>query len=292
MNFLDAEALAQLKNLRLSRRRQRTEGLFSGGHPSTRFGFAQEFAHHREYVPGDELKFLDWRASARRDRPFVKLFEEDVALHTSALLDASGSMGYQASGARSKWRDACSLAEALSFLFLSEGDAVGLVTFDVKPGEFLPARSQLTHLELIDSLLAKIEPKGETDLGATLRLVSRRLTRRSLVFLVSDLLGPAEAILEVVHTLRSRKNEVWVVQVLDPMERDLTLEGPVQFEGIEDASTLRCEVSLLRKAYRDEFEKRQRLYQAGFHRLGVPYAVHCTDRPWFESLRGLLGALA
>ena len=291
MRFLDAEALAQLKNLRLSQRRQRTEGLFSGGHPSTRFGFAQEFAHHREYVPGDELKFLDWRASARRDRPFVKLFEEDVALHTTALLDASGSMSYRAAGARSKWQDACALAEALAYLFLSQGDAVGLVTFDTRPGEFVPARSQLTHLELIDSLLDKLEPKGETDLGATLRRVSGRLSRRSLVFLVSDLLGPADAVLEVVHTLRSRKNEVWVLQVLDPMERDLSLEGPVQFEGIEDASTLRCEVSLLRQAYRDEFERRQRLYQAGFHRLGVPFAVHYTDRPWFESLRGLLAML-
>lgn len=292
MKFLDAEALARLKNLRLSLRRQRTEGLFSGGHPSTRFGFAQEFAHHREYVPGDELKFMDWRASARRDRPFIKLFEEEVALHTTAMLDASGSMGYRALGQRAKWQDACALAEALAYLFLSQGDAIGLVTFDTEPGKFLPARSQLTHLELMDNLLSELEPKGETDLGRTLRHVSGRLSRRSLVFLISDLLGRPEPILEVVNTLRARKNEVWVVQVLDPMERELALEGPVQFEGVENSEMLRCEVSLLRQAYVQEFEQRQRLYQAGFHRLGVPYVVHFTDRPWYDSLRALLGSIS
>src|SRR5262245_28210097 len=133
MRFLDAVSLAQLRNLRLVMRRHRAEGHLSGRHRSVQHGFSQEFAQHREYSPGDELKYLDWKVYARKDRYVVKQFEEDKSLGSYILADASGSMSYQGSGLLSKWEYACRLAMGMAYLVLAQGDAAGLVTFHTQP---------------------------------------------------------------------------------------------------------------------------------------------------------------
>jgi len=288
MRYLDSVALARLKNMRFDLRRHLAEGHLTGRHRSSHRGFSQEFAQHRSYVPGDEIKHLDWKVYARKDRFFIKEFQEEKSLKTYVLVDASGSMAYRAAGRNSKWEHGCRLAMSLSYLVLSQGDSSGMMTFDTDIREFIPPRQSLSHLELMDKALERTEPRGETDLGQMLSKAVETLPRRSLIILISDLLGDYQKILQTVRAFHARKHRVLVLQVLDPTERDLDLEGPVLFEALEDASRLRCEVSLVRDAYHKEFERQQKLYDATFHGLGIFYDVFYTDVDWHKSLTRFL----
>lgn len=288
MRYLDSVALARLKNMRFSLRRHLAEGNLTGRHRSFRRGFAQEFAQHRAYVPGDELKSLDWKVFARKDRFFIKEFQEEKSLKTYMLVDASGSMAYRGLGAEPKWDLACRLSLAMACLVLGQGDAAGMLTFDVAQREFVTPRQSLGHLELMDRVLAGSEPGGETDLSKVLLGIGGRVPRRSLIVLVSDLLGDGPAILETIKTLHSRKHRILVFQVLDPMERDIDLEGPVLFESLEDRGTLLCEAALIREAYREEFERQQRLYEASFRQAGIYFDTFYTDAPWDKGLARFL----
>ncbi len=288
MRDLDSVALARLKNMRFSLRRHLAEGNLTGRHRSLRHGFAQEFAQHRAYVPGDELKHLDWKVFARKERFFVKEFQEEKSLKTYLLLDASGSMSYRGSGSEPKWDLACRLSLAMAYLVLGQGDAAGLLTFDVVQRDFVTPRQSLGHLERMDRVLAESKPGGETDLAQVLLKVGNRIPRRSLLVLVSDLLGDSPAILETIKTLHARKHRILVFQVLDPMERDIDLEGPVLFEGLEDRETLRCEAALIREAYREEFARQQRLYEASFRQAGIFFDTFYTDASWDQGLTRFL----
>lgn len=288
MRYLDSVALARLKNIRLSLRRHMAEGQLTGRHRSLRHGFSQEFAQHRSYVPGDELKRMDWKVYARKDRFFIKEYQEEKSLKTYLLLDASGSMGYRGAGLEPKWDCACRLAMAMAYLVLGQGDAAGLVTFDTAAREFIAPRQRFSHLELLDRSLARARPGGETDLGKVLRELVASLPRQSLIVLVSDLLGAASSVLQTVRAFRARKHRVIVLQVLDPRERDLDIDGPVVLESLEDSGRLRCEPSLLREAYRDAFTRQQRLYAASFSRSGIQYDAFYTDLPWDKQLARFL----
>ena len=288
MRFLDPVVLAQLRNLKLGALRRRAEGVSGGKHRSVAFAFNQEFAQHRAYSPGDELKYLDWKVYARKDRYFIRQSQEEQSLRAHLLVDASGSMAFRLDGAVPKYEHACRVAAALAYLVLRDGDAAGLVTFDTEPGAVLPPRQSLAQLELIDSALAAREPSGETDLGAVLHRVGARLGRRSLLILISDLLGEPSRVLEAVKAFRARKHEVVAIRVLDPAERDLDIEGAVRFEGLEDGETLLCDVEVVRAAYREAFERQLRLYESGFHQSGIPYVAVYTDEPPVRSIERLL----
>jgi len=288
MKFLDPVVLAKLRNLRFDLRRHIVEGHLTGRHSSSRRGFSQEFAEHRAYVPGDELKHLDWKVYARKDRFFVKEFQEEKSLKTYLLVDVSGSMGFRGSGTESKWELAGRLSMCMAYLVLAQGDAAGMVTFDTAAREFLPPRQRMANLEQMDSALAAARPGGETDLSRVLRSIGAAIPRRSLIVLVSDLLGDARRVLETLKAFHARRHRILVLQVLDPMERDLDLDGPVQFEPMEGGAPLRCEVSLLRDAYREAFALQQRLYQASFAGTGIHYATFYTDAPWEHGLARFL----
>ncbi|MBI3296878.1 MAG: DUF58 domain-containing protein [Elusimicrobia bacterium] len=288
MKYLDALALARLKTLRFDLRRHRAEGHLGGRHQGARRGFSQEFAEHRAYATGDELKRLDWKVYARTDRLFVKEYHEEKSLKTYILVDASGSMAYRGRGGESKWDAACRLAMCAAYLVSVQGDAAGLVTFDTKTRTFLPPRRSFEHIELMDKTLAETQPGGETDLSGVLARVAEGLPRRSMLLLVSDLLGDAERVAETVRAFRARRHKVYAMQVLDPEERDFDLDGPLLLESLEDSSSLRVEASLVRASYREAFARQQRLYQAGFHRAGVSHEVFYTDQPWEAPLARLV----
>jgi uncharacterized protein (DUF58 family) len=288
VRILGPEVLARLKNLKFDLRRHRVEGHLTGRHRSFKRGFSQEFAEHRAYVAGDDLKHLDWKVYARKDRFFVKEFQEEKSLKTYLMLDRSGSMGYRGTGAETKWEYARRLTMCMSYLILSQGDAAGLMTFDTERRDFLPPRQRMTHLELMDEALSDSEPGRDTDLAGVLSGIVSSLPRRSLIVLVSDLLGDAEKILETLRVYGARRHRLLVLQVLDPTERDLDLDGPVLFEGLEGDESLRCEVGLLRDAYREAFARQQKLYEASFHGTGVHYAVFYTDEPWHRGLSRFL----
>ena len=292
MRYLDPVALAKLRNLTLNLRRISAEGHLTGRHRSAAKGLSHEFAQHRAYVPGDEIKALDWKVFARQERFYVRQYQSENILNGMVLLDVSGSMAYAEGGRPAKWENACRLAMAAAFLVLAEGDAVGLATFDTQPREFIPPRSSFGQLEVLNSLLGRCRASGETDLSAALEAAAARIRRRSLVVLISDLLGDSDAILKVVKALQARRHELMVLQVLDPAERDFDFSGPTVFRGLEDQRELFCDASSLQEAYREAFLRQQKLYEAGFHGAAISYMSFFTDRPWEEDLARFLGRRA
>lgn len=289
MKYLDAVALAKLKNLRLELGRLSAEGHSSGRHRSVLKGFSHDFAQHRAYVPGDEIRAIDWKVYARQDRFFVREYKSENILTTYVLLDRSGSMGFCAGGREPKWEHACRLALALSYLILAKGDAVGLSVFDTEPRAFLPPRASFAHLELMDAELAARRPAGETDLSAVLERCAARIKRRSLVVLISDLLGDPESVVKVVKAFKARRHEVMVLQTLDPQERDFEYDGPTTFESLENARSLYCDAGGLRALYRAEFERCLKVYDSTFHRCEIAYSPFFTDLPWDAVLSRFLG---
>lgn len=283
MKYLDSVALAKLGGLRLQLRRITTDGGASGRHRSLARGASHDFSQHRPYAPGDEIKALDWKLYARHDRFFVREYNEEALLGAHILLDVSGSMGFSSSE-RGKWDHACRLAMAFAYLVIAGGDAAGLAAFDHEMRFFFPPRSAMSHLELMDEELRRLKPGGETDISRVIEQAAARIKRRSLIILVSDLLGDAGAVLNVLKALKTRRHELVVLQVLDPMERDFDYSGPTVFQGLEGGVPLSCDASLLASEYRKEFEKTLRLYAATFHRSDIAYAAFYTDRPWDAGL--------
>lgn len=288
MRYLDPLVLARLRSLRFDLRRHRAEGHQGGRHRSQRRGFSQEFAEHRAYTAGDELKRLDWKVYARTDRLFVKEHHEEKSLKTYVLVDASGSMAYRGRGPEAKWDAACRLALCAAYMVAAQGDAAGLVTFDTEPRAFLPPRRSMAHLELMDATLAGARPGGETDLAGALRRVAQGLPRRSMLVLVSDLLGDAARVVETVQAFRAHRHRVYALQVLDPEERDFELDGPLSVQSLEDGARLQVEGSLVRDAYREAFQRQQRLFEVSFRRAGVRHETFYTDAPWEKALARLV----
>src|SRR5579872_4665652 len=163
------------------------EGFLNGLHKSPYHGFSVEFADHREYVPGDDLKYLDWALYARTDLYYIKHFEEETNLRCYLVLDRSASMAF-GTGALTKWDYSCFLATCLAYLILRQQDAAGLALFGQKPGLFVPPRCRRSHLRQLMSVMVNHAPEGTTDVPASLRAVVRNLKRRGLVVVISDLI--------------------------------------------------------------------------------------------------------
>lgn len=286
MRYLDPVALATLRNLRLELRRLAAEGASAGRHRSLVKGLSQDFAQHRPYAPGDELKTLDWKVYARQDRYYVREYTSENALTTHILLDASGSMAFSSSGRAPKFDYAARLAMAIAYLVLQGGDAAGLTTFSSggKADQRLAPRSSMAHLDAMDDLLSQIGPAGETDLGGALERAASAIKRRSLVVLISDLLGDPERVLKVVKSFKARRHELLVLQVLDAQEREFDYDGPTVFESLEGQPELFCDPSALRAAYRSEFDRLLKLYEGTFHRSDIAYAAFYTHAPWEQAL--------
>lgn len=287
MRYLNPLELARLKSLSLGLSRLPTEAGVTGRHRSLQKGGSHDFSQHRSYAPGDELKSLDWKLYARHDRFFVKEYREETVLSVTILLDASGSMAFGAGQA--KWERACRLALALAYLVVARGDSVGLVTFNDRATDFIPNAGSVGQLQLIDSALGRARPAGKTDLPKVLESSAGRIRRRSLVALVSDLMGDSARLLKSLTAFKARKHELMVLQVLDPAEKEWTYNGPAVFESMEDGSRLSLDASFVAEAYRREFDRLLKLYETAFRRSEVPYGVFYTHKPWEEGLARLIG---
>lgn len=227
----DAEVLARIERLEFEAR-QIVEGTLAGRHRSPRHGFAVEFAQHREYVPGDDIKFIDWKVFGRTDRYHLKQFEQETNLTAWLIVDVSESMSVQ-SGGRSKQAVANVAAAALAFLILQQTDAVGLATLAHDIHHLLPPASHTGQLrEILRQLLHPCAP-GPGRIPHALHQLAPRLGRRAILFVLSDFLDPAEEILAALHHLRYFKHEVVFFQVLDAAELDFPFRHPTLFRGLE-----------------------------------------------------------
>ena len=207
--FLHPEAIKRISRLDL-RARHIVEGFLSGMHRSPYFGQSVEFRQHREYVPGDDLRHVDWKVWARQDRLSVKQFEEDTNLRCTLMVDVSNSMAY-GKGAMTKYEIACTIAASLAYLILNQQDAVGCVSFDEKIRMTVPPRTKRTHLTAVIESLDVQDPSDKTDMAALLHQVAESYPRRGMMVLISDLLTDREALFRGLRLLRQRGHDVLVL---------------------------------------------------------------------------------
>ena len=229
--YLRPEIVASINNISL-RARLVVEGYLTGLHKSPYHGFSVEFAEHRAYGPGDELKHLDWKLYGKTDRYYIKQYEEETNLRSYILLDVSKSMTY-ASHKISKLDYGSYLASALTYLMLNQRDAVSLTLFDEKTRGYVPPHSTQSHLNLILDKLDNLEPGNDTKIAPTLHELAEKIKKRGLVILISDLLDEPDEVLAGLKHFRHKKHEVVVFHLIDPKEKDLDFSIRTRFYDIE-----------------------------------------------------------
>ncbi|MGZ3443162.1 MAG: DUF58 domain-containing protein, partial [Polyangia bacterium] len=271
--YLDPVSLARLSNLEL-RARSVVEGALSGMHRSPHHGSSVEFAEHKEYSAGDEIKHIDWKAYGKFDKYYVKRFEEETELRAYLLIDSSASMGYRGAGV-SKLEYARVLAASLAYLLLRQQDQVGMVAFGERLRGYLPPRSRSGHLNDLLTALDGVQAEGRTDLPRALAYLSEVVQRRALIILFSDLLGTGDEVRHLLRGLRARKHDVVVFHLLDKDELTLPFEGTTIFESMEDEQKLVADPGDVRKAYLGELARFIDGYRIALREGDVEY--HLVD---------------
>ncbi len=246
--YLDPEIVSKLKGMEM-RARMVVEGFIAGLHKSPFHGFSVEFAEHRQYMPGDNIRDIDWKVYAKSDRFYIKQYEEETNLKAYLLLDCSASMAYKSGDRISKLDYAGLLCGALSYMMLRQRDAVGMVTFDSKIRKYLPPRSKSGHLHLLLKEIANQTPSSTTDVSSTLHEMAERIKRRGLVIILSDLLDDSEKILSGLKHFRYNQHEVIVFHILDPRERDFAFPREAIFKDMETGEELTTLPYQIKKEY-------------------------------------------
>jgi uncharacterized protein (DUF58 family) len=275
--YLDPEALSRLKNLTLAARLV-VEGFFSGMHRSPHKGFSIEFAEHREYTPGVDPRHIDWRVLGRRDKLYVKQYEEETSLRCYLLLDKSASMGYQHGKALPKLEYGSYLAASLAYLMAFQHDAVGLITFDSAVRERVPPRQGPGHLRVLMEKLEKTDPGGETSLSETFHQLAESIKRRALVVVISDLFDDADRLIGALKHFRHKKHEVIVFHTLDRAELTFPFDDVTRIEDMEDRREVVSDPRAFRKAYLDELGRFLETIRTGCRAAQIDYALAQTDQ--------------
>jgi uncharacterized protein (DUF58 family) len=286
--LIDPQTLMRIKSLQV-RARVAVEGFFKGIHRSPVHGFSVEFSEYRQYSPGDDPRYLDWRLYARSDRYYVKRFEDETNLRCHLVLDTSRSMGYR-SGVYSKSEYARTMAATIAYFLSTQRDAVGLITFEDRIVEYLPARYRPGHLRRIMAVLER-EPMGRaTDLAAPLEEIAATVRKRGLIILISDLLAEASALKTRLGYLRSRGHDVIVLRVLDPAEVSFEFATPAMFLDVESGRELYVDPDLARAEYLRRFAAHAAEIERACLDLGIEFESIATDRPLELVLFDLLKA--
>ncbi|MDA7509204.1 DUF58 domain-containing protein [Akkermansiaceae bacterium] len=276
-NYLDSEMLQRLGDLELIAR-EVVEGLRVGSHRSNLKGFSTEFAHHRQYSPGDALRTIDWRVFGRTDRYYTKLYEAETNFDCHLLVDASASMNY-GSGKVSKLEYAKYLSASLAYLVLKQRDSVGLSVFDSEVRAYLPPRSAMGIILEIDRLLKGVKTTPKTSLAKQLHDVALMMKRRSVVVVISDFLSDVEDILGGLDHLRFDGHNVIVLHTLDPYELEFPFDGTWRFEGLEGEEPLTTQPQRIRDDYLASMGEYMESLRAGCVAAQIDYAVVDTSRP-------------
>lgn len=276
-SLINPQALMSIRNLEL-RARVVVEGFWNGIHRSPYHGFSVEFTEYRQYTPGDDPRYLDWRVFARSDRYFIKKFEDETNLRCHLVADNSRSMTFGSLGFP-KAQYAGTLAATIAYFLYLQGDAVGLLTFDERIREYLPARHRTGHLRHL--MLALEQPTGgqATDLAAPLKRVVEIVRKRGLVVILSDFLAPLEKIEPELIALAACGHEVVVFQVLDPAEVDFDFKSAAMFQDMESGRLLFIDPNAARKEYARKVEAHCASLRLACQRLGIACHKLITSRP-------------
>jgi uncharacterized protein (DUF58 family) len=275
--LIDPQALMAIRSLEM-RARVVVEGFWTGIHRSPYHGFSVEFTEYRQYTPGDDPRYLDWKLFARSDRYFIKKFEDETNLRCHVLADNSRSMTFGSRG-YSKAAYANTLAATLAFFLHQQGDAIGLLTFDDQIREYLPARHRPGHLRHLMLALEKPPGGAATDLAAPLKRIVEIVRKRSLMVLLTDLLAPIETLEKNLATLTASGHEVVVFQVLDPAELTFDFAKAALFRDLESGRQLYIDPDAVRADYRRQFDAHCAAVEVTCAKLGIVLRRLTTDQP-------------
>jgi uncharacterized protein (DUF58 family) len=276
-SLLQPDVLARAEALGLAAR-QVVEGLRVGDHKSPYRGFSVEFVQHREYVPGDDTKHIDWKSYARSDRYTIKQYEQETNFVGHLLIDASNSMRYGGRG-ENKLYYAKLLAASLTYLIVRQRDSATLRIFDSDWREELPASSQMGHVQTVCRALESARPAEKTGMGRLLEELAERVARRGIVFLISDCFDDVGPLLKGLQHLKFRGHEVVLFHVLHPDEVEFPLDGNIRFVDLEGTEELMTRPHLLRPAYLRAVRAYLKELEQGCDRSRVEYVRMMTDRP-------------
>jgi uncharacterized protein (DUF58 family) len=289
LRFLDPAVIARLGSMELKARTV-VEGFLSGLHRSPYKGFSVEFAEYRPYLPGDDLTTLDWKVYARSDRHYVKKFEEETNLECHLLLDVSASMAYRGGAPMSKIDYGSVLAASLAYLMSRQRDATGLIQFDERITNRLPASARPGHVHSIMLALEKIAPGRKSDVGRPLHQLAEALGKRSLAVVISDLLDDPERVVRGLRHLRFRGTDVIVFQVLDPHEIHFPFRGAARFTDVESDDSVTADPARVRAGYLEALGTLRSHYERELRGAGIDYLMLDTSKPLDFALLAYLDA--
>jgi uncharacterized protein (DUF58 family) len=274
--YLRPEVIHQVARLDL-RAKFIVEGFLAGLHASPYHGFSVEFSEHRKYVPGDDLKDLDWNVYAKTDKYYLRKFEAETNLTGYLVMDLSASMAYTYRQELTKFEYGICLAAALGYLMIHQQDPVGLVTFDTAIRTSLPPRSKRTQLGTILSVLANLKPTGKTEVGASLHQLASMFRTKGLVMLFSDLLTDPDPVLESLHHLRHRGHEVILFHILDEAEVHFPFDGLIEFEDVEEHNKLTIDARGMKRDYLKAVGDFQEFYRRECAKARIDYVPMDTS---------------
>ena len=282
-SYLKPEVINQIKRLDL-RAQFVVRGFLHGLHASPYQGFSVEFSEHRKYTIGDDPSDIDWLVYAKTDKYYVKKFEAETNITGYLVMDLSHSMAYTYRQELSKFDYAICLAASLGYLMIHQQDPVGLITFDQKIRSSLPPRSKRAHLGNLLSLLARLEPAGETDVARSLGQLAAMLKQRSLVMIFSDLLVDPEPVLRAMQQLRHGGHDVIIFHVLDEAEVNFPFDGMVRFEDPESEEMVTVDATSFRRDYVEELNEFRQQYRRHCRDNGIDYVELDTSMQFDKAL--------
>ncbi|MEQ8764912.1 MAG: DUF58 domain-containing protein [Planctomycetota bacterium] len=278
LKYLDAKTLNRASRLEI-KAREIVEGTISGMHKSPFRGYSVEFAQHREYVTGDDLRHIDWKVYGKSDRFYIKEYEEETNLTTTTLLDMSESMAYGDEKRGTKFDYAATIAATMAYLILKQQDQVALALFDEDVQRYVPHSASLSQFRTVVAELAAAVPTRKTKTSEVFAKMANRLVRRGLVIVISDFLEEPEEILRGLSMLRHRKHDVIAFHVLDHDELTFPFERMTRFEGLEEMPKITADPRVLRQAYLEEVEAFTLAMKKGCLKNRIDYVLMDTGTP-------------
>ncbi|MDB6039559.1 MAG: hypothetical protein JWM99_3400 [Verrucomicrobiales bacterium] len=281
-DFLSPVELQRFSNLQVVARLV-VEGVAAGLHQSPHKGLSLDFAQHRAYVPGDEIRRLDWKVFGKTDRFYIREYEEETNLRTTILLDSSGSMAYGREVTKHHY--AVRLAASLAYLMIQQQDSVGMAAFDRKLRDFVPPRSGSGHLRLLLEQLKNCKPGGETRLAQSLVDLAPRLQKRGLLILISDCFDNLKALIAALAHFRSARHEIILFQIWDPDELEFPFSQWTRFESLEGGDTFQTvDPAQIRSLYLKNLAEFRARLEAGCQQLRIDLVPVVTNRPYADIL--------
>ncbi|MBD3223461.1 MAG: DUF58 domain-containing protein [Caldithrix sp.] len=282
IKYLQPHTVTKLANLEMIARLM-VEGYLTGLHKSPFHGFSVEFSQHRQYLPGDSLRFVDWKVYGRTDRYYIKQYEQETNLRSYLLLDISESMNYSSSDI-TKLQYAKYLSAALCFIMLQQRDAIGMTLFDNQIRDTLMPKSVMSYLNLLLKKLELIKTGRDTQISTVLHQVAEQIKRRGLIILLSDLLDDPEKILAGMKHFRHNEHEVLIFHILDDQEVDFDFSGDVQFEDLETSETVKTEPWFIKEAYQKNIREFLDYFRVQFSNNRIDYQLLKTSTPFDKAL--------